>query len=146
MPRIIEFKEQTVVVAKDQPQYQPLPAHVDKSSPEGKLTCCWEFSLRERIKLLFTGKVWHQVLTFNNSLQPQLLLVDKPPMQDIDTQNEIMELVSDMATYCEDKSQEFEATFDKLVSQGFEWDRGTNIFRGYGHTFIIQDNGEVEEL
>jgi len=25
--KLIEFKEQTVVIAKDQPEYMPLPAH-----------------------------------------------------------------------------------------------------------------------
>lgn len=75
----VEFDEQTIVIAKDQPQYQPLPAfqHFDRS---GRITFCWSLTWRERLKLLVTGKLWHQVLTFDQALQPQLLLVAKPEM------------------------------------------------------------------
>lgn len=76
---MIEFPEQTVVIAKDQPEYMPLPAHVCKT-PEGRVTCCWKLSWRERLKLLWRGVLWHQVLTFRRPLQPQLLLVDKPEL------------------------------------------------------------------
>jgi hypothetical protein len=78
--KLIEFPEQTVIIAKEQPQYKPLPAHFFKDSPEGKIACCWELGFKERFKLLFTGKIWHQILTFNRALQPQLLSVDKPQM------------------------------------------------------------------
>ena len=77
---IINFSEQTCVFAKDQPQYRPLPAHIDKGDPEGRLTCCWSLTWRERLRVLWTGKLWHQVLTFNQPLQPQLLLTEKPPL------------------------------------------------------------------
>jgi len=76
----IEFPEQTVVIAKDQPQYRPLPAHRVSGDPEGRATFCWKLSLRERFKLLITGRIWQQVLTFNQPLQPQLLLTEKPAM------------------------------------------------------------------
>jgi hypothetical protein len=78
---LIEFEEQTLVVAKDQPQYTPMPAHMDAGSVEKRLTCCWQLTLWERIKLLVTGRIWHQVLTFGAPLQPQLLLLDKPKMR-----------------------------------------------------------------
>lgn len=79
--RLIEFPEQTVVIAKDQPQYLPLPAHQFLDS-EGKIACCWKLSWRERLRVLATGKIWHQILTFHQPLQPQLLTVDKPSMID----------------------------------------------------------------
>jgi hypothetical protein len=75
VPGLIEFPEQTVVIAKDQPEYRPLPAHV---APNGMVTFCWKLSLLMRLRVLFTGKLWHQVLTFNTPLQPQSLLVKKP--------------------------------------------------------------------
>ena len=78
--KIVEFPEQTVVIAKDQPQYLPLPAHRHRNDPNGKITCCWSLSLLERLRVLFTGTIWHQVLTFGQPLQPQLLLVEKPMM------------------------------------------------------------------
>ena len=80
--KLIEFPEQTVVVAKDQPEYQPLPAHRKPNDPYGTLTCCWELSVRERLRLLFTGKIWHQVLTCNQPLQPQKLMVEKPELEE----------------------------------------------------------------
>lgn len=70
----IEFEEQTVVYAKDQPEYLPLPAVIDN----GVATFCWKLSWRERFQLLWHGLLWHQVLTFNEPLQPQLLLTKKP--------------------------------------------------------------------
>lgn len=73
--RLTEFEEQTVVIAKDQPEYLPLPAHVDS---DGVVTCCWQLTFKERMKLIFTGRIWHSVLTFNRPLQPQRLQIEKP--------------------------------------------------------------------
>lgn len=70
----IEFSEQTLVIAKDQPEYLPLPAYVDS---EGLVTFCWQLSWKERLQLLWSGCIWHQVMTFSSSLQPQLLLTEK---------------------------------------------------------------------
>lgn len=75
--RVVEFPEQTVVIAKDQPQYNPLPAHRTEG---GIVTCCWKLEWKERIKLLFSGRLWHSILTFNHPLQPQRLRVDKPKL------------------------------------------------------------------
>lgn len=75
--KLIEFPEQTIVIAKDQPEYNPLPAYQHKDS-KGRITCCWSLTFLERVKLLFTGKIWHDILTFNNPLQPQLLQINKP--------------------------------------------------------------------
>jgi len=80
MPQIIQFPEVNTTYAKDQPEYRPLPCHV-KKGPFGELTCCWEFSLRDRIKILFTGVIWHTILTFNQPLQPQLIQTDKPELK-----------------------------------------------------------------
>lgn len=78
--KLIEFPEQTVVIAKDQPQYLPLPAHRFADDPQGRIAFCWAMSWRERLRCLFTGKLWQQVLTFNQPLQPQKLEVEKPVM------------------------------------------------------------------
>ncbi len=72
---LIEFPEQNVIFAKDQPEYLPLPAHVDSS---GTVTCCWELSDDEIAQIIKTRKIWHQILTFRNALQPQLLLTECP--------------------------------------------------------------------
>lgn len=72
----IKFKGHNVVFAKDQPQYQPLPALLEKEP--GRVTSCWKLTWRERFKILFTGKLWLSQLSFNEPLQPQLPLVDNP--------------------------------------------------------------------
>ncbi len=74
---IIDIPEKTVVIAKDQPQYIPIPAHQFKDA-EGRIAFCWRLNWRERVRVLFTGHIWHQVLTFNTALQPQKLTVEKP--------------------------------------------------------------------
>jgi hypothetical protein len=77
--KLIEFPEQNIVIAKDQPQYLPFPAH-RLADPEGTVIACWSLSFMERIRILFTGKIWHSILTFKQPLQPQLLSTIKPDM------------------------------------------------------------------
>ena len=67
--RPIEFKEQTTVYAKNQPEYLTLPAHVDA---DGVVTSCWELSWRERFAMLFQGRLWLSAMTFRGSPQPLL--------------------------------------------------------------------------
>jgi hypothetical protein len=77
--RLVEFPEQTVVIARKQPEYRPMPAHV---SEDGNIvTSCWSPSLTERLKILFTGRLWLQAMTFRSPLQPQLLSVAKPELR-----------------------------------------------------------------
>lgn len=41
----VEFKHQNIVFAKDQPEYQPLPAlRID--SPTGEVVSCWKSGYR----------------------------------------------------------------------------------------------------
>lgn len=72
----IEFEEQNVIFAEDQPEYLPLPAHrVDEA--EGRVISCWKLTLWERIKLLFTGRLWVCLMSFNKPLTPSFFTVDK---------------------------------------------------------------------
>lgn len=63
----IEFEQSNVVYAKDQPEYLPLPAH---KSEDGCVSTCWKLTLRERVRMAFTGRLYLSVLTFNRPLQP----------------------------------------------------------------------------
>ena len=63
----IETKSTNCVYAKDQPQYLQLPVH---KTEDGMVTSCWQFSFRERLRVLFTGKLFVSQLTFNLPLQP----------------------------------------------------------------------------
>lgn len=70
-----EFEGQTALIAENQPEYIPMPAHI---SPEGVVTCCWHLTWRERFRLLLTGEIWHQILTFRTDLQQQKLSTERP--------------------------------------------------------------------
>lgn len=71
----LEFKEQNCIYAKDQPEYLPLPSHKTK---DGVVTSCWKLNWKERIKILLSGKLWLEQLTFSQALQPQRPCVHKP--------------------------------------------------------------------
>ena len=73
----IEFPEQNVVFAKDQPEYLPLPAFHNKESKEGEVISCWKATWKERFKFLFTGKLWINELSFNKPLTPILTTLNK---------------------------------------------------------------------
>lgn len=70
----IEFKEQNVVFAKDQPEYQPLPAF---TYPDGVVVCCWEMSKEEIEEVAKTGKIWVSLSTFKQPLMPMYLTTKK---------------------------------------------------------------------
>ena len=72
----IEFKHQNVVFAKDQPEYQPLPA-LKLNTPEGEVISCWKLSFKERIQVLLFGRVWLSLMSFNKPLTPSFLSVDR---------------------------------------------------------------------
>ena len=72
---IIKFKECNTTYAKDQPEYLPLPA---LKMDDGEIVTCWRLSLVERLKILWTGNMWLNVLTFNEPLQPLRMSVNKP--------------------------------------------------------------------
>lgn len=67
--------EHSRIYAKNQKEYLPLPA-ITKIN--GDILITWKLSLKERIKLLFNGCLYHQVKTFNQPLQPILITVEKP--------------------------------------------------------------------
>lgn len=71
----IKFKECNMVIGKDQPEYKPLHACYDYAT--NIVTTCYKFNLLERLKFLFTGKLWLMQMTFGAPLQPQLPTVHK---------------------------------------------------------------------
>ena len=74
---IKEFPEVNVRIAENQPEYITLPVHKKFDSPHGEIVSCWKLSFKERIKILFTGIMWHSLWTFNESVQPQMMSVHK---------------------------------------------------------------------
>jgi len=71
----INFPRQNCVFGKHQPEYLPLPVY---RSDEGEVISCWKLTCKERLWLLFTGKLYLRQLTFNEPLQPQLPQVKYP--------------------------------------------------------------------
>jgi len=61
------FKQSNVVYAKDQPEYLPLPAH---KTTDGQVTSCWKMGIKDRLRVLLSGRVFVTMLTFNQPLQP----------------------------------------------------------------------------
>ena len=72
---IVNFHKCNVIYAENQPEYLPLPAH---KAEDGTVTSCWKLSFKERLKVLWHGKVFLQVLTFNKPLQPLRLDTSNP--------------------------------------------------------------------
>lgn len=69
----IEFRGFNVTFAKDQPEYQPLPA---MKLPDGSVITCWELTEEEKEIVLKTGKIYLNQLAFNQPLQPVLLMAE----------------------------------------------------------------------
>lgn len=72
----VKFKHQNVVFAENQPEYAPLPA-LKIEGTEGVVISCWKMSFRERFKVLFTGRVWLSLMSFNNPLTPSYVSVNR---------------------------------------------------------------------
>lgn len=64
------FKGANVTFAEDQKQYNSLPALTFRDDQEGKVITCWKLNFWERLRVLWTGKIWHSQMTFNSPLQP----------------------------------------------------------------------------
>lgn len=80
----VDFPERNIEIAKNQPEYLTLPAHFAQDREgraQGRSTFCWKLSWRERLKVLFSGRIWQSSLTFGHPLQPQLVSADKPDME-----------------------------------------------------------------
>lgn len=70
----MKFPEHTVVWAEDQPPYLPLPAYTD----ERETITLWAMTWRERLRVLFTGRLWLRQLNFGQRLQPQAPTTEYP--------------------------------------------------------------------
>jgi hypothetical protein len=72
----VKFPEVNITYAENQPEYLPLPG-CKFDSPQGEFVFCHQLDLKERIKILFTGKLWVCLLTFNKPLTPSYHTVHK---------------------------------------------------------------------
>lgn len=83
----IKFKHHNVVYAENQPEYSPLPA-LKLEGSEGHVVTCWKMTFKERIKVLFTGKVWLNLMSFNKPLTPSYMSVNRKDVYSLPTDRE----------------------------------------------------------
>lgn len=74
----IEFPQQTDVLAKDQPQYTPLPVHVGSKEDGFPMTACFELTDEEVAEIIATRKLWYTQITFGHAFQPVRLSTQNP--------------------------------------------------------------------
>ena len=74
----ITFEDCNTTFAKDQPAYFPLPAWKKKDDEKGTIVCCWQATFIERLRILFTGKLYLSMLTFNKPLTPNRIYAENP--------------------------------------------------------------------
>lgn len=72
--RPIEFPQQNRVWAKDQPEYNPLPAYTDHE----RTISCWHLTWRERFRVLFGGRLWLSQRNLGHPLQAVALETESP--------------------------------------------------------------------
>lgn len=73
----VYFKERTTVIAENQPPYLPLPAFVHSDECRC-VSSCWGLTWKEKLKVLFTGRIWVTMPTFRKPLTPVKLSTDTP--------------------------------------------------------------------
>ncbi len=66
----VKFEGHNCVAAENQPEYLPLPLHVDTLQPEGPAVSCWELTPEELEEVKKTGRVYVEQLTFNRGITP----------------------------------------------------------------------------
>jgi hypothetical protein len=75
----VAYQGHNVVIAKDQKEYFPIPAHVSRA---GVVTICWKLTEDEMEQILVTGMFWHQIHTFNTPMNPVHLSAVKPTLDE----------------------------------------------------------------
>ena len=96
-----EFKGVNVYIGKNQPEYETIPAHIDK---DGVVTICWKLSPEELKKIKETGEIWHQVLTFGMKFLPVRLSAE--PLIDVESGQEPEEKVPEAYKHFQDRFNE----------------------------------------
>lgn len=70
----IEFAECNTTWAKDQKPFLPLPAFTN----DQETISLWQLTWRERITVLFSGRIWHRQSNYKQKLQGVSMSVDTP--------------------------------------------------------------------
>ncbi|WP_372934960.1 hypothetical protein [Mariniphaga sediminis] len=78
--KALKFPEVNVMLAKDQPEYETLPVHVDITDKTVPATMCFELSEEEKNQVAETGQLWFTQLTFGGHFQPIRMSILKPEL------------------------------------------------------------------
>ena len=70
----IKFKEQNCTYAENQDEYGNLPT---LKTNEGIVISCWRLSFTERLSILFKGRLWLGLWSFNQPLTPSYMTTKK---------------------------------------------------------------------
>jgi len=97
--KAVEFKEQNIVFAKDQKEYESLPAHAQNT---GMITSCFELTEEELKEIQKNQTLFITRLTFKGPVQPIKVNVIKPKFP-VDHKN----LTSDVLNWSEDGNATF---------------------------------------
>lgn len=73
----VDFPQANVKFAEHQDDYITLPAYREDDDT-GLVISCWRLSWWQRVVVLFTGKLWHQQLTYGEPLQPVIVHTGNP--------------------------------------------------------------------
>lgn len=92
----VSFPQSNIVLGKDQPEYEALPAFCQMQEvivPNGpndpqlaiitkmvpwSMTCCFELNREEIDEIVRTGKLWHTQQVFGGSFQPISMSTQNP--------------------------------------------------------------------
>lgn len=80
----VEFPQQNVILAKDQPEYNPLSAFFDGRA----MVTAWQMDEDERKEFLRTGRIYLVQLTFGQPFQPVSMHIDCPITSDQNAPNQ----------------------------------------------------------
>lgn len=72
-----KFPEQNHVVGQGKHPAMQVPARIDMTDRGHVMTTCWQFTLRDRLKILLMGKLWASTWVFDVERQRPYFSVDK---------------------------------------------------------------------
>lgn len=75
-PRILKDCARNTLFAEHQPEYLALPAVIFRGDESGMVISAWKLNWKERLILLFKGRLFLSQLTFGNPLAPMLPTVE----------------------------------------------------------------------
>lgn len=103
----VTFPQANAIIAKDQKEYQPLHAYVNRGVSSIPVTVCMQLSPDELKQINETGQLWITQLTFGYAYSPLMLDVRNP-----------FEPVADKEPIFFEEAREFtQEDFDKLKRQ-----------------------------